>query len=149
MADFSIALSGIRNTRTVNIEGLGVITARRLGSGEELELSAKSRRLGKIFDELGRMDFTKFDTSKPEELKELKKLTDKAEKLYLEVEEIKRFEMSIYRGLLSDDKGGKVVDVIMNTLTDEERGELFKQIFGKSTQVVAPDVETAEGKSDE
>jgi hypothetical protein len=25
MADFSIALSGIRNTRTVNIEGLGVI----------------------------------------------------------------------------------------------------------------------------
>lgn len=148
MGDFTIALSSIQNTRTVNIEGLGVITARRLGSGEELELSAKSRRLGKIFDELGSMDFTKFDTSKPEELKELKKLTDKAEKLSLEVEEIKRFEMTIYRGLLSDDKGGKVVDVIMNTLTDQERGELFKQIFGKPAQVDAPDTQTPEENSD-
>lgn len=144
MADISISLNNVQNVKTVNIEGLGVIRARRLGSGEELDLSTRMRRTGKILDELSAMDFTKFDTSNPEELKKLKRLTKRAELLSDELDDIKRFEFNTFKRCMSDEKDGEVVDVIMNTLTDRERGELFKQIFGVVKQIDAPDTEKIE-----
>lgn len=139
MADFSISLSDVQDTRTVEIKGLGDLTARKLGSGEGLQLSLNQRRMRKIFEELDKMDFTKFDTSNPEDLKKILALTKKAESLSDEIEEINKHEFNTYRRLLSDNKDGKVVDVIMDTLTDRARGELLKRIFGEVKEIKTPD----------
>lgn len=151
MADFSISLSDVQNAKTVEIKGLGDLTVRKLGSGEELDLSAKMRRTGKIIGELSSMDFTKFDTTNPAELKGMEKLAKRAEELSDELDRIKRLEFNTYKQSLSDDQGGKVVDVIMNTLTDKERSELFKRIFGDVSEVTTPNTEvnTEENKTDE
>src|SRR5690606_36906241 len=125
MADISISLSNIQHVKTVNIEGLGVLKVRKLGAGEDLDLSFKQRRLGKLIEELSKIDFTSLDTSKPSDIKKIEKLAKKAEALGDEIAEIKKFEFETYKRLLSDDKNGEIVDVIMNTLTDQERAELF------------------------
>lgn len=139
MAEISLSLNNIQNVKTVNLEGLGIIKVRKLGSGEELDLSTKMRRTNKILDELSALDFSSFDTSKAEDLKEIQKLTKKAERLSDELDEIKRFEFETYKRLITDEKNGKVVDVIMNTLTDQERGELFSIIFGQVKEVSVPE----------
>jgi len=129
--EVNISLNNIRNTKTVNINGVGVIHARKLGAGEQLDLSVKLRRLGKLIQELSKIDFMQFNEANPEDIKKIEKLNKKVESITNEIEDIKRFEFHTYKRCLTDDKNGEVVDVIMNTLTDEERTELFKQIFGE------------------
>jgi len=142
MSEITISLNNIQNIKTVNIEGHGAIHARKLGSGEELDLSAKMRRTGKIIEELSAIDFTKFNTGKPEDLKKVTKIANRAEELSDELEAIKRFEFNTYKNLLSDDKNGKVVDVIMNTLSEKERAALFDQIFGEIKVLETPEEKT-------
>lgn len=152
MADISIALNNVQNVKTVNIEGLGVLTVRKLGAGEDLDLSSKMRRLGKVIDELSAIDFSKLDARKPEHLKIIEKESKRAEALSDELAEIKRFEFNMYKRCLSDDQGGKVVDVVMNTLTEQERAALFMEIFGENRKLDVPDVvkpETEDEKSNE
>lgn len=143
MTDISISLSNIQNIKTVKIDPIGVIRVRRLGAGEELDLSDKLRRLGKIVNELQDMDFAKFNSGSDDDLEQIKKLSKRAEKLSDEISDIKRYEFTTYKKCLSDDDGGKVVDEVMNTLSDEERSELFKQIFNpkivESSEDVTPD----------
>lgn len=114
---------------TVNIEGVGVVRVRRLGAGEELDLSDKMRRLGAIINQLSKIDFRGLDSANSEDAKKISKLSKKAELLSSEITEIKRFELKAYKKCFSDDANGKVVDILMDTLTDEERIELFKRIF--------------------
>lgn len=142
MADISISLNNIQNIKLVNIEGVGDLTVRRLGAGEELDLSTKQRRLLKLLDELEKVDQSKFDTTKPEELKKLTKLTRRLDVITDEISEIKKFEFNTYKRCLSDNKNGEIVDLIMNTLTDEERAKLFVEIFGNKKEVTAPDAVT-------
>jgi len=147
-ADVNVALNNIQNIKTVNIEGVGTLKVRRMGAGEELDLSRKLRRLGKVIDELSALDFTKYNPSKPEDLKKINKLTKKAESLSEELSEIKKFEFETYKRCMSDDSDGRVVDVIMNTLTDTERAKLFKIVFGKTKQIDTPGSVKPEEKED-
>lgn len=142
--DTSISLNNIQNIKTVNIEGVGVVKVRRLGAGEDLDLSTKLRRLGKLIDDLNTFDFTKYDAKKPDDLKEIEKLAKKAEAISDEVAEIKKFEFETYKRCLSDDEGGAVVAIIMNTLTEIERAELFKQIFSAKKQIESPEITLAD-----
>ena len=140
MADISISLNTIQNIKTVHIKGVGVLNVRKLGAGEELDLSFKLRRLNKIVGELNAIDLTKFNSRKPGDLKKITKLSEKIDLLSEEASEIKRAEFDIYKRCLSDDEGGKVVDVIMNTLSDEERAELYRQVFGENKPIESPNV---------
>lgn len=139
MSEISISLSNIRNIKRVNVEEVGVINIRRLGAGEELDLSSKFRRLNAILKELGTIDFTKPDTSTPEGLKEIERLSKKADALSVEIEDIKRFEFETYKKCLSDDEDGKVVKEIMDTFTEAERAELFRQVFEPPKVIDTPD----------
>lgn len=139
MADISISLNSIQNIKTVNIEGLGVLKIRKLGSGEDLDLSFKRRRVNKLIDELSAIDFTSLDTKKPSDLKKMERLSKRADAIQDEIAETKASEFEIYKRLLSDDKGGAVVDVIMNTLTDAERAEIFHIAFGEKKPLEAPE----------
>jgi len=144
MTDISISLNNIQNIKTVNIEGVGIVKVRRLGSGEELDLSSKIRRLGKLIDELSRIDFTVLDANKPEDLAKITKLTRRVEELSDEISAIKESEFEVYKKCFTDDEGGRIVDIIMNTLSEQERAELFRQIFGDVKELDTPDNIVAE-----
>lgn len=139
MADISISLNNIRNTRTLYVDGIGGFTVRKLGAGEELDLSDRMRRLGIILKELQSIDFTKFDQTKTEDLKELEKIRKRAEKLSDEVNEIQRFELETYKRCFTADKDPKKVDVLINQLSIEDRSNLFKQMFDPIVPVEAPE----------
>jgi len=148
MADITISLGNIQNIKTVEIEGLGILKIRKLGSGEDLDLSFKQRRMNKLIDELTSISFVGLDARKPKDVKKIDSLAKKADSIQEEISEIKKSEFELYKSLLSDDKGGKVVDVIMNTLNDKERAEIFNIAFGVKKQVEATDIQTVESEKD-
>lgn len=136
----NISLGNIQNIKEVYIEELGkTIRIRRLGAGEELDLSAKMRRLGKIVEELSNIDFTVLDAAKEEDRKEIEKLSKRAEKLSYEITEIKQFELDTFSKCLTDSEGGKVVKELLNMLSDEDRSEFFRQAFDTTTIIEAPE----------
>jgi hypothetical protein len=129
MADISISLNNIRNTKEVLIEGIGAFTVRKLGAGEELDLSSKMRRLGVILNELQAIDFTKHDPNTEEGIKELDKIRKRATKLSDEVSEIQKFELSVYKRAFESHNKPEDVDTLLDQLSIEDRSNLFKQIF--------------------
>lgn len=126
MSDLRIALNSIRNVKNVYIEGIGGFTVRKLGAGEELDLSDKMRQLGAILKELQDINLSSFDTK---DAKKLKKLQDRADVLSKKVGEIQRFELQVYKKCFEDDNNGKNVDILLNSLSVEDRANLFKTIF--------------------
>jgi protein tyrosine/serine phosphatase len=127
--NISISLSNVKNIKTVNIEGIGVFQVRKLGAGAELDLSDKLRRLDKIVGIVKSLDFTSHDPTTEEGKAELEKIQAKAIKLMDEVGEIRRFELETYKSCFTDDNNGKNTKKLFDILSDEERVELFKQIF--------------------
>ena len=141
----TISLKDVQDIRTVNIEGHGTLYVRKLGSGEELDLSFAQRRINKLIEELTGMDFGKFNVEKPEDMKKMLKMSKRADEIQDEISGIRQRQHEIYKSLLSDDKKGKVVDVIMNTLSDTARNEVFKIAFGEVKEIDTP--ETIESKN--
>lgn len=139
MADISISLSNIQNIKTVNIEGLGVFRVRKLGAGEELDLSIKMRRLMTILTTLQRIDIQSFDSITDEGKSRLAKQEKHIDKLSNEITDIKRFELNTYKQCFSSDEDG-AVDSLINGLSDEERTELFNQIFGAKKYIDTPEL---------
>jgi hypothetical protein len=135
MADISISLNNVQDIRTVHIEGLGVLKVRKTGSGEDLDLSFKRRRVNKLIDELSAIDFSSLDTKKPSDLKKMERLSQRADAIQDEITEIKKLEFEIYKHLLSDDKGGAIVDVVMNTVSDTGRAEIFRRAFAETKPI--------------
>lgn len=129
MADIKISLDNIQNTKLVEIEGVGSFKVRKLGAGEELDLSDKLRRLSAIITELSSIDFTKYDATKKKDLKELEKVNKKASLYMNEINDIKRFEYDTYKRCFDDMKGGKDTEKLFNILDDEGRTKLFTAIF--------------------
>jgi hypothetical protein len=139
MADVTISLNNIRNVKTLYIEGIGGFTVRKLGAGEELDLSDKMRRLGAILTELQVIDFTKYDVTKKDDLKALEDIRKRAEELTLEVNQIQRFELETYKRCFTADKDPKDVDTLIDQLSVEDRSHLFKTLFDTVKPVEAPE----------
>lgn len=139
MTDISISLNNIRKTRSLYVEDLGVaFTVRKLGAGEELDLSDKMRRLGEILKELKGIDFAKYNTTKEEDIKELEKISKRAAKLSDEINDIQRFELATYKRCFSDDANGENVTKLLNSLTVQDRSELFNQVFDTVKPIDTP-----------
>jgi hypothetical protein len=134
MADISISLSQVQNTKTIELKGLGVIKIRRLGSGEDLDLSFKRRRINRLIDELNSIDFASLDMKKPADVKKMEKRAKRAEEIQGEIADIKQQEFDLYKGLLSDEKGGEIVETVMRVLSDSERAKLFQIAFDEKKQ---------------
>ena len=148
MTDVSISLSNIVNKKKIRIEEIGDFTVRKMGAGEELDLSKKMRRLGDILDKLEGFDFTKFDMSKPEDVQEVAKLQKQMTKLSDEITDIKRFEFETYKRCFEDDNDGKNVDKLMNELPESARAELFRQIFQETEGVTVDKAVTPEAEDE-
>lgn len=149
MSEVRISLGNVRNTRSVYIEELDTaFTVRKLGSGEELDLSSKYRRLGEILEELRKIDFTQYDINKKADKEKVEKLQKKAEALTDELHEIQQFELDTFKRCFETEDKSKV-DELINQLSAEERGKLFTMIFGEIKPIEAPDDEVeAEAEPD-
>lgn len=134
-----ISLNNIRNTKSLYIEEIGSFTVRKLGAGEELDLSDKLQRLSEILKELNAIDFTKFDTTREDGIKELNKISKKADTLTKELNEIQRFELMTYKKCFSDDNNGKNVDELLDSLSIQDRVNLFKTLFDAPQAAIPAD----------
>lgn len=138
MSDLRISLNNIRNVKKVYIDGIGGFTVRKLGAGEELDLSDKMRRLGEILKELQAIDFTKYDVSKEDDKAELEAISKHADTLTQEVSQIQRFELETYKQCFEDDQDGKNVDKLLDSLSAQDRANLFNEIFNPVQAVEPP-----------
>lgn len=134
-ADVSFLLNTLQNIKTVEINGVGLIRVRKLGTGEELTLSLKMRRADKITEELIELSKRRLDSSTPEGMKSVKRVNKRVDSLSEELIELKKFQYDAYKACLSDESNGKVVDIIMDTLSEEARAAFLRQVFGAKNQV--------------
>lgn len=148
MSEINISITNIRKTKRVLIEGIGTFTVRKLGAGEELDLSDKLRRLGAILDELKAIDFSKYENATEEHIAELNAIHKRADKLTKEIHQIQRFELDTYAKCFSDDNGGKDVKVLLDTLSAEDRSALFQTIFKPVIPVAKPEQTTVDMAED-
>lgn len=129
MADFQIALQNIQNIKTVDIEGVGLFRVRKLGAGEELDLSSKLRRLMEIAKKLEALKIDEIDATTKEGQERFAQVSEKVDKYSAEIGEIKKFELETYKKCFVDENNGENVDFLINALSDEERTKLFDMIF--------------------
>ena len=142
MADITISLSNVHNIKRVHIDEIGDFEVRKMGAGEELDLSDKLRRLNEIIEELGAIDFDKINIKNPtkKDIKAMEGLTKKADSLMEEINEIKRFELETYARCFNDNADGVNTKKLLDSLSDEDRAELFKQIFNPAKVLKKEDV---------
>lgn len=134
MTGLSISLSSVRNIKTVNIEDVGVFTVRRLGPGEEYDLSAKRRRLIKISEELIKIKKNMDDLSNDNDKEEFaSKYISKIDKLSDEILQIQKYELDIYKQCFQDDSNGEKTESLINSLAPDERMKLYSKIFDDGT----------------
>lgn len=140
MADITISLSNVHNIKRVHIDEIGDFEVRKMGAGEELDLSDKLRRLNEIIEELSAIDFNKINIAKPtkKDIKSMEALTARADSLMEEINGIKRFELESYARCFNDNNGGKDTKKLLDSLSDEDRAELFKQIFSPAKVLQKP-----------
>ncbi len=131
MADIKISLSNIQNIKSVLIEPFGDFKVRKLGAGEELDLSERLRRLNKIVLELQQMerDNVQEDIPTPEGLKKLETIQKRTDKLSEEISEIKKFEIETYSRCFDDGEGGVRTKELFQTMSADDRTAVFKAIF--------------------
>lgn len=129
MADFQIALQNIQNIKTVDIEGVGLFRVRKLGAGEELDLSSKLRRLLDISKKLQALKLDEIDASTEEGQAKFAAVSETVDKYSEEISQIKKFELETYKKCFMDENNGENVDFLINSLSDEERTKLFDMIF--------------------
>lgn len=135
MAELSISLSNVQNIKTVNIEGLGVFKVRRLGPGEEYDLSIKRRRSLQIVKEMTKIK-KEMDSIVNEAEKEAYavKVLHKIDKLEDENATIQKHELDTYKRCFTDDADGKNTEKLINSLTQDERLKLYSMIFDQKPE---------------
>lgn len=130
MSDITISLSNIQNIKTVNITGLGVFKVRRLGAGEEYDLSTKRREIAKAVREMMKINSDmNLITDEAEQEKFATKNLPKIDKLQQKVSRLQNEELEAYKRCFTDDNGGKNTDKLIDILSPEERVKLYEAIF--------------------
>ena len=126
----SISLKDVQNIKIINIKELGDFTVRRLGPGEEYDLSSKRRKMIKIADEMTKIKDEMDEIESPSVRDEFANANmPRIDKLSIEIDNIKKFELETYKRCFVDDSNGKKTDQLINSLTQEERMKLFGIIF--------------------
>lgn len=150
MTDVNISLSDIQNVKTIKVNGLGIFNIRKLGSNEELELSKKTRRRAKIYDELNSIDLTKYVTKDDKKLsdkkqKELDEILENIDRLSNEMHELLDYEQDLRKKRITDVNKGEKVKKLFDLIDDEGIEKLFRYAFGG---LKVDDPETVEKKEE-
>lgn len=124
---FNIKFGKYQNSKTVKV-GDRELTARPFGASEGLELQSNNSRQAEIFNELmtkinGQLN--NLELSDAEKLK----LSNRANKLLKELEELRNREVELYVNLFDDGEGGNFIKKHLATLSSSGLRELIEDIF--------------------
>lgn len=138
MTQTSIALSSLNETFDVNVEGLGIIKVKKESSNQGLKRSEHIRDIFKLQDESKRLDkkvkkliADGVDENDPQIVKLTEEGTAKLDK----ITEVSKAEHEMRRSRLSDDEGGKLVEKLFDSASDEDIAKLFAIADGTDKKV--------------
>lgn len=140
MSDITLTLKDIQDVKTLKIDEVGEFEVRKLSAPEQLDLQAKRRRAAFIVSELYASGINKFKDKKDSDLseddiKELNSIKERAEKLGQEIEDIKKYENALSQRRFKDLSGGKAVEKLFETLSNEGIAKIFEAMFDEKIEV--------------
>lgn len=119
----SIKLSSFSDFTAVNVEGLGVIKVKKESSNQASRRTEIIRDVFKLQDEGKALEkrIKKLQQSGvSEDDEEFIKLEKKGSTTLERIAELNKEEKDLRKSRLSDDEGGKLVDLLFNNATDED-----------------------------
>jgi len=112
MSDYiSISSNDLGTRKKVKIDEVD-FTVRKLGAGEELDLSQIARQTLKLLERLSSSNEWTEDDAK-------------------EYDDLKQRSLDIYAKTFDDGGDGKISRELIQRLSDEERNEIYRQVFPK------------------
>lgn len=128
----TIDLNQVRETVEVTI-GDHVFNVRRMGSGEELELSASNRRTVEFMDKAMKLQKKFLDMAEiPEDKidqKQVAKLTKEMDKITNGIQEEQDYQSEAFVKLFDDGGDGSKSRELLKTLSNNEKNKLIQTIF--------------------
>lgn len=130
----TINLNDIRETVEVTI-GDHVYNVRRMGSGEELDLSASNRRTFEAMERANKLQkkFMKLSATPEEELdqKEVDKLVKQMDKVTAEIRTEQEYQSEAFVKLFDDGGDGSKSRELLKSFSHDEKQKLLEQIFAQ------------------
>lgn len=147
----TINLNDIREVVEVTI-GDHVYNVRRMGSGEELDLSASNRRTFEAMDKAVKLQkkFTELSSTPEEELdqKEVDKLVKQMDKVTAEIRKEQEYQSEAFVKLFDDGGDGSKSRELLKSFSHDEKQKLLEQIFSQKEVLDASKANDAENGSE-
>ena len=147
----TINLNDVREVVEVTI-GDHVYNVRRMGSGEELDLSASNRRTFEAMDKAVKLQkkFTELSSTPEEDLdqKEVDKLVKQMDKVTAEIRNEQEYQAEAFVKLFDDGKDGSKSRELLKSFSHDEKQKLLEQIFSQKEVLDASKANDAENGSE-
>lgn len=130
----SIRLSSFSDTTDVNVEGLGIIKVKKESSNQGARHSEIVREIYKIQEASKQLDkkiTTLLLEGKTDSDPEFVKLENKGRAFLDRISELRLEDQQLRKSRLSDDEGGKLVDILFENASDEDIAKLLSFSFLK------------------
>lgn len=128
MTEISIRLSSFSDFTAVNVEGLGVIKVKKESSNQGARHSEIIRDIFKLQDQ-GKALEQKINSllaeGKGQDDPEFLKLEKKGSEALEKISELRTEDQKLRKSRLSDDEGGKLVDMLFDSASDQDIAKLL------------------------
>lgn len=128
MTEISIRLSSFSDFTAVNVEGLGVIKVKKESSNQGARHSEIIRDIFKLQDQ-GKALEQKINSllaeGKGQDDPEFLKLEKKGSEALEKISELRTEDQKLRKSRLSDDEGGKLVDILFDSASDQDIAKLL------------------------
>ena len=147
----TINLNDIREVVEVTI-GDHIYNVRRMGSGEELDLSASNRRTFEAMERANKLQkkFMELSATPEEELdqKEVDKLVKQMDKVTDEIRKEQEYQSEAFVKLFDDGGDGSKSRELLKSFSHGEKQKLLEQIFSQKEVLDASKANDAENGSE-
>ena len=124
----SIRLSSFSDFTAVNVEGLGVIKVKKESSNQGARHSEIIRDIFRLQDQgkaLNQKISALIAEGKGEDDPEFTKLEKKGSEALEKISELRTEDQKLRKSRLSDDEGGKLVDILFDSASDQDIAKLL------------------------
>ena len=128
MTEISIRLSSFSDFTAVNVEGLGVIKVKKESSNQGARHSEIIRDIFRLQDQgkaLQQKISALIAEGKGENDPEFLKLEKKGSEALEKISELRTEDQKLRKSRLSDDEGGKLVDILFDSASDQDIAKLL------------------------
>ena len=128
MTEISIRLSSFSDFTAVNVEGLGVIKVKKESSNQGARHSEIIRDIFRLQDQgkaLNQKISALIAEGKGEDDPEFIKLEKKGSEALEKISELRTEDQKLRKSRLTDDEGGKLVDILFDSASDQDIAKLL------------------------